>query len=154
MNTIAVKTKTRWNKDIFPVWLTAEDTFEIIFHSTILLKTIQDILQCIKGNNVIQGANLWIYAFVAIGALFRFISKLYIQNSNRWYSICRDYTDFFDSDGKRIAENDRVVYRNRIYKLYNAKGTWYLSDYSTSSDIKLEDAVMDNEGKIKVYCCA
>lgn len=148
---IVVEMKTRWDKDIFPVWLTVEDAFEIFFHSTILLKTVQDILQCIKGSNVMQGENLWVYAFVAIGALFRFISKLYKQNENRWYYNTIRYTNFFDSDGKRIAKDDSVVYRNKIYEIYNDKGTWYLSDSYIGTDIKLEDAVMDDEGKIKVY---
>ena len=98
-----------------------------------------------------QGGNLWVYAFVTIGALFRFISKLYKQNENRWYYNTIRYTNFFDSDGKRIAKDDSVVYRNKIYEIYNDKGTWYLSDSHIGTDIKLEDAVMDNEGKIKVY---
>lgn len=148
---IVVEMKTRWNKDIFPVWLTAEDVFEIFFHSTILLKIVQDILQYIKGKKVMQSENLWIYAFVVIGALFRFISKLYMQNKNKWYYNTIRYTSFFDSDGKRIAKDDSVVYRNKIYEIYNDKGTWYLSDSHMGTDIKLEDAVMDNEGKIKVY---
>ena len=148
---IAVEIKTRWDKDIFPVCLTAEDVFEIFFHSTILLKAVQDILQCLKGNNVMQGENLWIYVFVAIGALFRFVSKLYIQNENGWHYNTIRYTNFFDSDGKRIAEDDSVVYRNRIYEIYNNKGIWYLSDSHIGRDIKLEDAVMDNEGKLRIY---
>ena len=98
-----------------------------------------------------QGENLWIYAFVAISALFRFIGKLYNQNENRWYYNTIRYTNFFDSDGKRIAKDDSVVYRNKIYEIYNDKGTWYLSDSRIGADIKLEDAVMDNEGKIRVY---
>lgn len=148
---IAVKMKTRLDKDIFPVWLTVEDAFEIFFHSTILLKTVQDILQCIKGSNVMHRENLWIYAFVAISALLRFIGKVYRKNENRCYYNTIQYTNFFDSDGKRIAMDDSVVYRNKIYEIYNDKGTWYLSDFRIGTDIKLEDAVMDNEGKIRVY---
>lgn len=65
----------------------------------------------------------------------------------QYYSIHK----FFDSDGKRIAEDDSVVYRNRIYEIYNNKGIWYLSDSHIGRDIKLEDAVMDNEGKLRIY---
>lgn len=65
----------------------------------------------------------------------------------QYYSVHK----FFCSDGKRIAKDDSVVYRNKIYEIYNDKGTWYLSDSHIGTDIKLEDAVMDNEGKIKVY---
>lgn len=148
---ISVELKTRWDKDIFPLWYTAEDIFEIFFHSTILLKVVQDTLQCINGGSVMQDENLLIYAFIVIGALFRFISKVYMQNENRWYYNTIRYTDYFDSDGKRIAKEDRVVYRNKIYELYNEKGTWYLLDSHVRTDIKLENAVMDTEGKIKVY---
>lgn len=148
---IAVEKTLRVEKAIFPVWYTLEEVFEIFFHSTILLKIVQDILQCINGKDVMQGENLLIYAFVAIGALVRFISKLYMQNENRWHYNTIPYTDYFDSDGRRIAKGDRVVYRNKIYKLYNDEGTWYLLDSDIRTDIKLENAVMDNEGKIKVY---
>lgn len=148
---ISVELKARWDKDIFPLWYTVEDIFEIFFHSTILLKVVQETLQCIKGENVMQGESLLIYAFIVIGALFRFVSKIYMQNENRWYYNTIRYTDYFDSDGKRIAEEDRVVYRNKIYGLYNEKGTWYLLDSHVGTDIKLENAVMDTEGKIKVY---
>lgn len=148
---IAVKIKTRWDKDIFPVCFTVEDVFEIFFWGTILLKTVQDFLQCLKGNNVMQGMNLWIYVFVAISASLRFISKLYIQNKNRWYHNTIRYTNFLDSDGKRIAKDDSVVYRNRNYEIYNNKGIWYLSDSHIGRNIKLEDAVMDNEGKLRIY---
>ena len=148
---ISVEIKTRWDKDIFPILLTAEDIFEVCFHSIILLKVVQDISQCIRDKNVMQGENMLIYAFVVIGALFRFVSKLYIQNVSSWYYNTIQYTDYFDSDGKRIAKSDRVVYRNKIYELYNNKETWYLSDSHRETNIKLEDAVVDNDGKLKVY---
>lgn len=139
------------NRCIFSSVYTVEECFEIFFHSVILLKIVQDILQCLKGKTVMQGENLCIYFFVVISAVSRFMWKLYIQNENIWYSNSIWYTKFVDSDGKRISKEDYVVYRNKIYKIYNDQGTWYLFDSGRKTNIKLEDAVIDNEGKLKVY---
>lgn len=143
--------KSRIKKDTFPIWLTFEDIVEIFFYSIVLLKLVQDILQCMKNENVMQGKNVFIYAFIIIGALYRFIEKIYIQNKNCWYYNTIRYTNFFDSDGKRIAQNDSVVYRNKIYELCKSEGIWYLQDFNKLTDIKLENAVADMEGKIQVY---
>ena len=135
--------KSRIKKDTFPIWLTFEDIVEIFFYSIVLLKLVQDILQCMKNENVMQGKNVFIYAFI--------IEKIYIQNKNCWYYNTIRYTNFFDSDGKRIAQNDSVVYRNKIYELCKSEGIWYLQDFNKLTDIKLENAVADMEGKIQVY---
>lgn len=148
---ILVEIKVECRKDMFSAWYTVEDIVEILLQITILLKIIYDILECIKGRYVMQRDSLLIYAFVVIGALLRFIKKVYIQNKNRRYYNRIPYTDYVDSDGKRIAEEDRVVYRNKIYKLYNWERTWYLKDFDVVTDIKLENAVMDREGRLRVW---
>ena len=98
-----------------------------------------------------QGKNVFIYAFIIIGALCGFIEEIYVQNKNGGYYNTIRYTNFFDSDGKRIAQNDSVVYRNKIYELCKSEGIWYLQDFNKLTDIKLENAVADMEGKIQVY---
>lgn len=150
-NKVIGQIKCTIKKDIFPVWFTLEDIIQIFFYSIVLLKLVQDILQCIKGINVMHGKNVFIYAFIIIGALYRFVKKIYIQNKNSWYYNTIRYTKYFDSDGKRIAQDDSVVYKNKIYELYNNEGTWYLQDFNKGTDIKLENAVADTEGKIRVY---
>ena len=67
--------KSRIKKDTFPIWLTFEDIVEIFFYSIVLLKLVQDILQCIKNENVMQGKNVTIYAFIITGALYRFVKN-------------------------------------------------------------------------------
>lgn len=147
---IVVEVKTRLKKDMFPEWFTLQDILRTVFYSIILLKMSHDMLLCIQGNDVIYGDNLIVYAYIILNVLIRFIGKVHIQNSNMWYYHTMEYTKFFDSDGKRIAEDDDVVYRNQIYQLYREKRTWMLIDDSGREVAKLEDAVRDVEGKIKV----
>jgi len=76
---------------------------------------------------------------------------LYRQNENLSLLISYRYTDYFDSEGKRIAKEDKVIYRNKIYSLYKEEKNWYLVDNNITEKIKLQEAVIDKEGKIKVY---
>ena len=73
------------------------------------------------------------------------------QNENLSLLISYRYTDYFDSEGKRIAKKDKVIYRNKIYSLYKEEKNWYLVDNNITEKIKLQEAVIDKEGKIKVY---
>ena len=43
-----------------------------------------------------------------------------------------------------------MIYRNKIYSLYKEEKDWYLVD-NTREKIKRQEAVIDKEGKIKVY---
>ena len=85
-----------------------------------------------------------------VSILLTFIVKLYRQNENLSLLISYRYNDYFDSEGKRIAKEDKVIYRNKIYSLYKEEKEWYLVD-KTTEKIKLQEAVIDKEGKIKVY---
>lgn len=148
---IVKEIKVRCEVDMYPLWYTIEDLFEVFFYSSILLIVLQDLLLCINGNEIIWKNNTIVYAFIIIGFMFRTISKLYLQNKKNWYYITMNYTDYFDSNGKRIAQNDKVVYKNKIYKLDKVNGIWYLKDNYTKTDIKLEDAVADKEDNIKIH---
>lgn len=44
-----------------------------------------------------------------------------------------------------------MIYRNKIYSLYKEEKNWYLVDNNITEKIKLQEAVIDKEGKIKVY---
>ena len=138
-------------KDWFPVWYTIDVIVEILFYSVINLKLIQDILLCLKGQNVIQDVNVYIYLFVIAVSLWNFVETIYIKNENRCESNKIKYTQYFDSNGNRIAVSDQVVYKNKIYKIYMVNGEWYLSDGNKKEDIKLEEAVCDVSRRIKVY---
>ena len=120
-----VKLNTEYNKNIIPIWYTI-------------------------GEYAIQTRNIIIYFYITISVLFTFIVKLYRQNEDLSLLISYRYTDYFDSEGKRIAKEDKVIYRNKIYSLYKEEKDWYLVD-NTTEKIKLQEAVIDKEGKIKVY---
>lgn len=138
-------------KDWFPVWYTIDVIVEILFYSVINLKLIQDILLCLKGQNVIQDMNVYIYLFVIVASLWDFVETIYKKNKNRCEYNKIKYTKYFDSDGNRIAVSDQVVYKNKIYKIYMVNGEWYLSDINRKEDIKLGEAICDVSGKLKVY---
>lgn len=148
---VVIEVKTRLKRDMFPAWYTLQDISRTVFYSIILLKMSHDMLLCIQGTDVIYGGNLIVYIYIVLNVLIRFVGKVYLQNANDWYYHTIRYTEFFDLNGKRIAENDKVVYRNQIHNIYNDKGILWLEDYLGKRVTKLEDAVMDVDGQIKVY---
>ena len=148
---IVVEVKVRFEKDMFPIWYTLKDVLRAVFYSVLLLKMSHDMLLCVQGYDVIYGNNVIVYIYIMLYVLIRFVGKIHLHNKNAWYYSTITYTNFFDWDGKRIAEDDKVVYRNQIHRIYNNKGVWWVQDYSGKSTTKLEDAVMDAEGKLKVY---
>ena len=151
VNMVLIEKNYTKEKDWFPVWDTMKVVIEILFYSVINLKLIQDILLCLKGQNVIQDVNVYIYLFVIAVSLWNFVETIYIKNENRCESNKIKYTKYFDSNGNRIAVSDQVVYKNKIYKIYMVNGEWYLSDINRKEDIKLGEAVCDVSGKLKVY---
>lgn len=147
---IVIEIKVQTAVNMFPLWNTAEDILEITVYGIVLMKLFQDMLLCLERVDVMVGNNIIVYVLISAGAVFRFVKRMYIQNANRWCKMDIKYTQFFDSEGKRIAQDDEIVYRNKIYSLCRVNGTWYLSDNDLSEGIKLEDAVTD-KGGLKVY---
>lgn len=146
-----VKLKTEYNKNIIPIWYTIDEIIKILLNIMILIELIQDVILGLNGEYAIQTRNIIIYFYITISVLFTFIVKLYRQNENLSLLISYRYTDYFDSEGKRIAKEDKVIYRNKIYSLYKEEKNWYLVDNNITEKIKLQEAVIDKEGKIKVY---
>ena len=142
-----VKLKTEYNKNIIPIWYTIDEIIKILLNIMILIELIQDVILGLNGEYAIQTRNIIIYFYITISVLFTFIVKLYRQNENLSLLI----SDYFDSEGKRIAKEDKVIYRNKIYSLYKEEKNWYLVDNNITEKIKLQEAVIDKEGKIKVY---
>lgn len=145
-----VKLNTEYNKNIIPIWYTIDEIIKILLNIMILIELIQDVILGLNGEYAIQTRNIIIYFYITISVLFTFIVKLYRQNEDLSLLISYRYTDYFDSEGKRIAKEDKVIYRNKIYSLYKEEKDWYLVD-NTTEKIKLQEAVIDKEGKIKVY---
>lgn len=146
-----VKLKTEYNKNIIPIWYTIDEIIKILLNIMILIELIQDVILGLNGEYAIQTRNIIIYFYITISVLFTFIVKLYRQNEKLSLLISYRYTDYFDSEGKRIAKEDKVIYRNKIYSLYKEEKNWYLVDNNITEKIKLQEAVIDKEGKIKVY---
>ena len=117
----------------------------------------------VKGNGKDDDSEIINYIFQNVAqydvSYLIFESKEYLcchninlyQNENLSLLISYRYTDYFDSEGKRIAKKDKVIYRNKIYSLYKEEKNWYLVDNNITEKIKLQEAVIDKEGKIKVY---
>mgnify|MGYP004504373893 CR=1 FL=1 len=160
----------RINIKLFPVLDTLEDTFEIGTLCILLLKLINNLFLCIHGVDVIKSEDKKIYLIYLICCFYWFVKGLYIKNKNYWYLADIRYTPFFDSDGKRIAQDDCVIYYGRLYKIHlldaeecsvfidekrgYRKKEWYLSKCDGGiirKEVLLEDAVRDEKGKIKVY---
>jgi hypothetical protein len=146
-----VKLKTEYNKNIIPIWYTIDEIIKILLNIMILIELIQDVILGLNGEYAIQTRNIIIYFYITISVLFTFKVKLYRQNENLSLLISYRYTDYFDSEGKRIAKEDKVIYRNKIYSLYKEEKNWYLVNNNITEKIKLQEAVIDKEGKIKVY---
>lgn len=167
---LVISIETKFNIKLFPALNTAEDTFEIGTLFILLLKLGNNLLLCIHGVDVIKSADKKIYLLYFICCFCLFVKWLYIKNKNYWYFADIQYTPFFDCNGKRIAQNDRVIYYGRLYSIHlldveehsvfieekreYRKKEWYLLKSNSGiirKEILLEDAVRDEKGKIKVY---
>lgn len=149
VNIICVKT----NIKILPIWLTIKDIWKVCAYFFILLKVIEDILLCLKGEFVESYKNGLIHFTIIAIVLIRFIHMIWLNNKKLWYYAGVEYTPYFDSEGKRIAKDDEVVYKNRVYRVFDKKGEWFLSKNLCglmNEDEKLEDAVVDERNKVKV----
>lgn len=151
LKAITVHIEVKYKIKIFPLWFTITDIVEITFNGLVLLKIIQDVLLCYNEALKIVQEDIYIYIFVIVSAICDFIYRIYLKNSNNWYYISIKYTEYFDSQGKRIAEDDKVVYKNKIYDLYSDKGVYYIHDYRKGTSIKLEEALADKDGNLRIF---
>ena len=107
---LVISVEINSNMKLFPVLNTVEDIFEIGTLSILLLKLVNNLLLCIHGIDVIKSADKKIYIIYLICCFYLFVNWLYIKNKNYWYFADIKYTPFFDCNGKRIAQNDSVIY--------------------------------------------
>lgn len=157
-------------KNLMPFFDTVDNILEIYVFFILAFKLTRNLLLCLEGTNEIIESDKSIYIICAIWFTLVFFYWLYEGNRDSWDLIGRKYTPYYDYDGKRIAEDDRVVYYNRLYyvhflevekgSLSEEGGThfnkreWYLSKDNSSiihKEILLEEAVRDEKGKIKVH---
>ena len=149
-----IEVKVRKDKNFFPIKATIEDCYYILFYGGITVKIIFDLVLCLNGIEVVNGVNKIIYFWIFLCGVTRFVHRVHMQNKNAWYYRDMRYTNYFDTNGKRIAEDVDVVYRNKIYGLHKEDNNWYLNEKGNTflnKDLLLEKAVQDSEGFLKVY---
>lgn len=144
----------KFNKKLFPVLNTAEDVFEIGMLFLLLLKLSNNLFLCNRGVDVIKIEIKNIYLVYVIYCFCLFVNWLYIKNKIYWYLINIKYTPYFDYNGDRIAQNDKVIFYGRLYSVHLLDKEWYLLKSDSRvirQEILLADAVCDEKGKIRVY---
>ena len=159
---ISCRFKIKW----IPMWSTFKNLLDIVFSSMFLLFVINTIIEYYSNCDVWSGKNYYyVYILGVIYGCCKFIQWVYILNSNICYEIEREYTNYYDCNGKRIEKDAYVVFYGERYKVYlskkswntsydEAKSEWRIRDLSLSTlktkDILLEDAVRDAAGKLFV----
>lgn len=142
------------HKGYFPVKQTLEHVCKLGFDIILMIKIASDFIVYIGSTECIGVTNRIIYFCVLIITAWNYMCRVYVANENRAYHRAIKYTDFWDCEGKRIPQDWKVVYRNRLYELFCEDGKWWLSARDKrflTKDVALEDAVMDENGKIRVY---
>lgn len=151
---LVARIRNEKNKDYFPVKHTVEHVCELLFSVVLSIKTVGDLVVYVGNAESVGVANVIIYGCVLVQGAWNYACRIYVVNENRAYCRAIKYTDFWDCEGKRIPQDWKVVYRNRLYDLFCEEGKWWLSARDTrfmTNDVALEDAVMDKDGKLRVY---
>lgn len=168
---LVISVEVKFDIKLLPILNTAENIFEIGAMFILSLKLSNNLFLCIHGVDVIENTDKNMYLIYLACCFWLFAQWLYAKNKNYWYFAHIKYTPYFDCDGKRIAQKDSVIYYGRLYNIYlldveersvfiaeeergYRKKEWYLSKSDSGiicKEILLEDAVRDEQGKIKVY---
>ena len=117
--------------------------------------------QIIERNNNIVGGDETINILAGMYLLGIFINWLYRKNSNNWYYIRREYTDFYDINNKRIPKDAYVIYYGKRYRLIwsgdivgvkqeEQRKEWILSSWDDKKGILLEEAAKNREGNLTI----
>ena len=90
--------------------------------------------------------------------LIVFVCWVYVQNSNLWYHIHREYTYYYYTNNKRIPKDANVIYRGKLYKVIwtgnvvggksDTKKEWVLLAWGDKDSVSMEEAVKDKDGKL------
>lgn len=134
---------------------TLMDLYRLCFEVCLSVKVICDLLLFILDEWDLNLKSIIVYSFLIARGIIDLIGRIYQRNKilERYWNL--NYTDYYDSEGELIPESNEIVYRNRIYNMHWEDGEWWLSTKKNPNflckEIKLSDAVMDVEGKIRVY---
>ncbi len=143
--------------------ITLEDFFEISILCILSFKLfINFVLENYCEKTIVNNADIYILCMVWF--ILNFLKWLYGNNMLINENKLR-YTNYFDSEGKRIPTDSEVIFYSKLYDVVNLDSNdnvvnerktkkWYICDKNdifNKDKILLEDAVRDANGKIKVY---
>ena len=139
----------------FPVLFTVDD---LIDFGCALYFGLYAINQIIELNSAIIVYDKIMCMVAGIYLLVVFVYWVYVQNSNFWYHIHREYTFYYDTNNRRIPKDANVIYRGKLYKVFwtgdvfggksDAKKEWVLSSWDDRDSVTMEEAVKDKDGKL------
>lgn len=144
--------------ELLLIWFTIDDFLDVLMSLYFLVYGINLLIEFNNGNDVLVYRG-WVYSGMLAYIVLVFLKWSYIKNSNKWYEIRRRYTQFYDTEGKRIPKDAYVVYYGKLYQVYwsgdvidgndhNMKKEWRILSWGFEGDsISLEAAVKDKGGK-------
>ena len=135
------------------IWIALKLTLDeaVLFAGTgyLLLFSLNYVFEYVNGSNNVQPS--WESLVGTTYLIGWIITRMYREKKNYMYKATRRYTCFFDSEGQKIPHNAFVVYNGKQYEIYQVerdegKG----KEWILSSNISLEDAARDQNGKLKL----
>lgn len=150
---------------LLPIWNTIEDLLEICVAAMMVLFSVNCWIEFYHGYNILIAENQKVYGIIVLYFMLGCINWIYAKNRTWWYYQEKTYTNYFDINGNRIAEDDRVIYYRKLYKIervshnegdnsVNSKNKLCLVENTfgiITHNILLEEAVKDENGGIRVY---
>lgn len=92
-----------------PIVFTIDDIVDFLCSVYFLIYAINELIE--YNNGISSMGNM--ISVIAIGYLFCVYAEwLYVQNSNNWYFVSREYTYYYDANNKRIPKDAYVIYRS------------------------------------------
>ena len=146
--------------ETLPAILTVIGIVEFFISWYFLLYAFVSGVNCING---VYMSDRYAYFTAIMYLMWIYSEKNYYRKRWEWKVISKSYTPYFDTNGKRIAVGDDVVYWNKMYKIIfqgdiigveDKEPDYYLYDNSCSrviresNTVRLDEAVRDKDGKI------
>lgn len=155
---LCIKLDNTENTKTIPVLFTVNDFVDFVCSLYFLIYTVNRLIEL---NNTIVNEEEIVSFIAGAYLLIELISWSYIQNSNNWYRVNRDYTNYYDVNNTRIPANANVIYRGKVYRVYwsgdvvglntdSKKQEWRLSSRENHDSISLEEAANDREGNLTI----
>lgn len=147
---------------LIPLWDTITNTIKLLASCDLLLYSFDLVIESCNGNDILIKDNE-IYWLTTLYLAYVFVNWVYNKHKHKQRLRNTSYTDYFDMDGNRIANEDKVIYNGKLYEIFctsdlakikafpSKNGIWLVDKISRLTTISLEDAAKDEKGKLKVY---